>query len=70
MLLGYTNTKSTYDLETSEKLGAKLYRLNQKEMAEKFPYLSTKDNNIGIYMSKKSGYINPRQMLKAAKTIG
>ena len=65
LLLGYKNTKSTYDVETAAKLGEKLERLSRQEMAEKFPFLSTKDNHTGTYMAVNSGYINPRQMKKA-----
>ena len=69
LLLGYKNTESTYDVETAAKLGEKLHRFDPQEMAEKFPYLSTKENHTGTYMPVNSGYINPRQMKKAQKLL-
>ena len=70
LLLGYKNTKSTYDVETAAKLGEKLERLSPQEMAEKFPFLSTKDKPHWNIHGRQLRLHKPKANEESATAIG
>ncbi len=69
LALTFKDEESPFDEKTARKLGLRLEHLNHHELKDKFPFLAPGKSREGIFMPEKSGYVNPRQMLKAQKLL-
>ncbi len=53
--------------DTARKLQEPVEVLESRELKRRFPYLAIENIHEGVYTSKKSGHISPRNMVAAQK---